>query len=134
MRQQRDLLSQTPSTSRSTLRVRVRVFLDQYRSAAVLPAFCSHHTLVTNCPRTQAWNNLVLCSAHAVNYRLGKQLDELKAGAHTTELASCNILENSAFWSAASRTQPKAKIFRQFSAFTAVGCSTLKKSAQHRTL
>ena len=67
----------------------------------------------------------MLCSAHAVNWRLGKQLDELKAGAHT-ELASCNILENISFLVCRSRTQPKAIIFRQFSAFTAVGCSTLK--------
>ena len=58
--------------------MRVRVFLDQYRSAAVLPAFCSHHTGGRQSATLKFGTVPIRGSNVAVNWRLGKQLDPVE--------------------------------------------------------
>ena len=64
------------------LRVRVRFILDQFAGCRC-PVCHSRSTIPYESHSTQAWDNFVLCQpVYAVNWRLGKQLDELKPRQH----------------------------------------------------
>ena len=56
---------------------------------------------------------------------MGKQLDAVEG---LCVLAACNTLEASSLFTQAPRSQPKAKIFRQFTAHTVVGPLNSQKS------
>ena len=57
------------------------------------PVCHSRSTIPYESHSTQAWDNFVLCQpVYAVNWRLGKQLDELKPRRGKTELAFGKIL------------------------------------------